>query len=587
MVYNLIRFVSIFLLIVVPHVSFGQFYLRGDVRTEKQVPLQNAKIFLHTSRTQYFSGPDGSFGIIMKQQSDSVTVSLEGYEPVTLWVRADTWQKIVLKTIISKSAKNENKLISLTLDKSLEHSADFSVSDETYFKLVENDFISTAVFPHTGYSLNVNKASYSNVRRFINGGSQVPPDAVRIEEMINYFNLPNTPPEAGNEFSVHTSISSCPWKEQDRLLFIHVNARTLDLNNIAPANFVFLIDISGSMDDEKKLPLVQAAFQLFVKNIRPIDTVSIVTYGGGVLIKLPPTSGAEKHKIINAIEELYADGDTPGEAALQTAYKLAERTFNHNGNNRIILATDGDFNVGETAEKELEELVTRYKNKGIYLTCLGVGQGNFKDSKLQVMAKKGNGNYAYLDDLQEAEKTLVTELTQTMYAIADNALMDVEFNPAEIKQYRLIGFDNRRTAINGGENILEGGEVGSGSSILTIFQYTPVNTDTLPTGKTIANLNIRYNQGRDTTLKNYSFLATDNYSTFEKLAEQYKFATAVTAFGLKLKKSDYAKISWDLITSLSTNVNASDFLQTEFATLVEKARNIYEPPGKKKKRKKK
>lgn len=569
-------------MLLVTNIASGQHYLRGDVRTDKNVPLQNAKIFLHTPRTQYFSGSDGSFGIIMRQPQDSITVSLDGYESQTIFVKANEWQKIVLKTILTKSTKSKNKLISVTMDKQLAKTSRFSISDETYFQMVENEVIQTKIFPNTGYSLNVNKASYSNIRRFISSGSEVPPDAVRIEEMVNYFNLCYEEPEPGNDFKINSYLSECPWKNTDQLLFVNVNARKLNLDSIAPANFVFLIDVSGSMDDELRLPLVQSAFQIFIKNIRPVDTVSIVTYGGGVTIWMPPTAGSETTKISKAIEELVANGDTPGEAALQTAYKLAESTFMKNGNNRIILATDGDFNVGETGEKELEELVARYKNRGIYLTCLGVGSGNLKDSKLQVLAKKGNGNYAYLDDLKEAEKILVQELTQTMYAVADDALVNIEFNQSMVQQYRLIGFDNRRTAITDGENILEGGDVGSGSGVMAIFQITPTNLDTIPSDEWLAKVKVSYQPGKNAAPRNVEYTVNDNYISFEQLPHGYRFSTVVAGLGLKLKRSEYANITWDKLMLMTAYADRNNFLENEFVTLVEKAMYIYEPKRKKK-----
>lgn len=580
--FKLIRIITL-LLLLCTNGAYAQYYLRGDVRSEKSAPLQNARILIHSSKSLYYSGTDGSFGIIMRQQEDTITVSLDGYEPVTMPVRVDVWQKVVLKTIINKSAKNKNRLISLTMDKQQSKTVNYKISNETYFKLVENDFIDARTYPSTGYSLNVNKASYSNARRFINGGSEVPPDAVKIEEMINYFNNSYVEPDAGKDFKVCTYVTACPWQAKDQLLYINVNARKLALDSVPPANFVFLIDISGSMDDEKKLPLVQAAFQLFLENIRPVDTVSIITYGGGVLIRLQPTSGEEKDKIKQVIDELEAIGDTPGEAALLTAYQLAEKTFIKKGNNRIILATDGDFNVGETNEKALEELVARYKNKGIYLTCLGVGTGNLKDSKLQVLAKKGNGNYAYIDDLQEAEKILVTELTQTMYAVADNALLHVEFNPSVVSQYRLIGFDNRRDALSDGENLLEGGEIGSGSQVMAIFQITPTQLDTIPNDKLIADLHLSYQSGRDTTKKLLEYSVKHDYKRFDELPSGYQFSTIVTAFGLKLKRSEHASISWDQLLNMITWVKPKHFLEEEFLQLVEKASYIYEPKRKKKK----
>ncbi len=407
----------------------------------------------------YTTGTDGSFGISTPFPYDSLAVSMDGYETQTMRVKADSWQNIVLKVSATVAAKNRPRLISISKDHRHENKFNAALGDETYFKLIENAPINTADFPNTGFSLNVNKASYSNVRRFINMGSKVPPDAVRTEEMVNYFNLDQDYPEGKEMFKIKSRLTSCPWNAGSQLLFINVNARKIDLENVPPGNFVFLIDVSGSMDMPNRLPLLKAAFQLFAKNLREVDKVSIVIYGGSVAVWLQPTAGNETTKICKAIEALEAAGDTPGERALQTAYKVAESSFITGGNNRIILATDGDFNVGQSSERALDELITKERQSGVYLTCLGVGMGNFKDSKLQTLAKRGNGNYAYLDDLHEAEKVLVYELAETLYAVADNTFLNINFNPAMVKRYRLIGFDNKKDAIAEPDNELEGGEI--------------------------------------------------------------------------------------------------------------------------------
>ena len=260
----------------------------------------------------YFTGTYGGFGITTKTLLDSLTISVDGYEPKSLKVNADQWQYITLKILPSNVNSNRPKLISVT--KNLEHTSKVKwfIDNETYFQLVENEYVNADKFPNTGFSLNVNKASYSNVRRFINMKSAVPPDAVRTEEMINYFNLHYREPKNGDIFKFESQLTSCPWDMEKQLLFLNVNAKKLDLNMIPPGNFVFLIDVSGSMDMPNRLPLLKAAFQMFVKNLRPIDTISIVTYGGTVGIWLQPTGGAEKEKIIKSIEELSASGDTPG-----------------------------------------------------------------------------------------------------------------------------------------------------------------------------------------------------------------------------------------------------------------------------------
>lgn len=581
------------LFILIGWPAAAQYYFRGEIKNEKNQPLGNAKIFLHSAKTYFYSGAShGSFGFTVKNLYDSITVSLDGYETKTIRVKTDIWQNIILKVSESAISKSKPKLISVTKDLKQGSRLNWFTGDETYFQLVENEFVQAAGFPNTGFSLNVNKASYSNVRRFINMNSPVPPDAVRIEEMINYFNLRYREPEAGQLFRLETQLTSCPWNKMAQLLYLNVCAKKLSLDRIPPGNFVFLIDVSGSMDMPNRLPLLKAAFQLLVKNLRPVDTISIVTYGGSVGIWMQPTSGAEKEKIIASIEDLTAAGDTPGESAIRAAYQLAQSTFIKGGNNRVILATDGDFNVGEKSEKALDELITLQKQSGVYLTCLGVGMGNFKDSKLQTLAKKGNGNYAYLDDIAEAEKVLIQELTQTFYAVADDVFMNVIFNPAMVKQYRLIGFDNKKEAIAESDNDLEGGEIGSGSSTLAVFEIIPTeqNLSALQTkmGENLASLQLRYSLCNDTSSKVMLSAAPQNFTQFDSLDRTWQFATAVAMFGMKLKQSEFIRnASWEQIIDMGRrSADASQYLQKEFVGLVQKAQELYEPSKKKKKKKK-
>ena len=566
----------------------SQYYLRGEIRNEKNQPLQNAKILLHSNNHLYFSGTTGGFGITTNKLMDSVTISLDGYEPKSAKVNSDQWQNITLKILPSNVNSNKPRLISVT--KNLDHSCKVKwfIDNETYFQLVENEYVKAEKFPNTGFSLNVNKASYSNVRRFINMKSAVPPDAVRTEEMVNYFNLHYHEPEKGKIFRFESQLTSCPWDMEKQLLFLNVNAKKLDLDKIPPGNFVFLIDVSGSMDQPNRLPLLKAAFQMFVKNLRPIDTISIVSYGSSINICLQPTGGAEKEKIMKTIEELEASGDTPGEAAIMTAYSLARSTYKEGCSNRVILATDADFNRGETSEKAMEDLITKERQGGIYLTCLGVGMGNFKESKLATLAKKGNGNFAYLDNINEAEKVLIKELTQTFFAVADDVFMNLKFNPALVKEYRLIGFDNRRDAIADSTIDLEGGELGSGNSVLAIFEIVPA-TDRLFKPETfpkemVANIETRYSLCNDTALLTMNNSCLANYVEFKNIDKDLQFATAVAMFGLKIKQSKYVKeVDWLDITKIATDsYDASSYLQTEFIGLIRKAEEIYSTKKRKK-----
>jgi len=576
------------LAILIANFATGQFYLRGEVKSDKNIPLQNVKIFVHSAHVQFQSGNYGSFGFTVNKAYDSLTFSLEGYESKSLYVKTSEWLNVVLKTNLAIASKQKQKLISVIKDQEFSGRYKWFASDETYFQLVENDYVSTGKFPNTGFSLNINTASYSNIRRFLNTQSRVPPDAVRVEEMINYFNLYYQQPPNGDIFQVRSHLASCPWNAEKQLLYININAKKLDLDKIPPGNFVFLVDVSGSMDDEKRLPLLKTGLKSLVSNLREKDKVSIVTYGGSVAVWLQPTHGNEKQKIINSIEELTAGGDTPGESAIRLAYKVAESTFIKEGNNRVILATDGDFNVGETTDKAMDELISKQKQSGVYLTCLGVGMGNLKNSKLEILAKKGNGNYAYLDDQMEAEKVLVKELTQTFYAVADDVYMNISFNPAMVKQYRLIGFDNKRDALADMSNDLEGGEIGSGNSTLAIFEISPTDQNKFTTGTSVADdiatLNLKYGLCNDTATKNIIYNVKDDFVKFDRLDKELQLATAITMFGLKLKQSKFfPEVDWPTIINIGiASANRTEYLQNELITLLEKAQKIY--PDKKKKK---
>ncbi len=575
------RFFLYFFFSVLANVAIGQYYLRGEIKDEKNKPLPNAKIFVHSSRTLFISGTSGDFGINEKVLYDSLTITLDGYEKTTVRVKTDQWQKIILKLTADAVSKNQPKLISMTKDMSQSSFRQWFASDETYFQLVENEYVESALYPATGFSLNVNKASYSNVRRFLNMSSLVPPDAVRTEELINYFNLNYKQPHGDSLFAVESNLTNCPWNNKEQLLYVNVSAKKIALDKVPPGNFVFLIDVSGSMDMPNRLPLLKAAFQLFVKNLRPIDTVSIVTYGGFVQVWLSPTSGVEKEKILKSIEELEAEGDTPGESAIRVAYQVAKSKFIKGGTNRVILATDGDFNVGETSEKALDELISNQRQTGVYLTCLGVGMGNFKDSKLQTLAKKGNGNYAYLDDIHEAERVLVKELTQTFYAVADDACMNLKFNSEYVKSYRLIGFDNKKEALADTLNNLEGGEIGSGSGVMAIFEIVPTEKNLqLVNSKSvieIAQMDLNYSLNQDSIIKKIHYNANTVFTPINQVNKELKFAAAVTMFALKLKKSKYYnEQSWSFIKSFSkSSADETNYLQKQFLILLDKAIKLY------------
>lgn len=555
----------------------AQYYLRGEIKDEKNQSLQNVKILLSSDKNTYYSGSSGGFGITVRALYDSITLSLDGFETKGIKLKTDVLQQITMKTLSSNISKGRQKLISITKDQQFSSTNNWFVSDESYFSLVENETVSVNKFPNTAFSLNINKASYSNVRRFLNTKSMVPPDAVRIEELLNYFNLHYKEPENNAVFSIESQLSDCPWNAESKLLFLNVNARKLDMEKVPPSNLVFLIDASGSMDMPNRLPLVKAAFQMLVKNLRAQDTISIVAYGGTVSVWLKPTSGADKETIIKSIEELTADGDTPGESAIRMAYTLAEKTFIKNGNNRVILATDGDFNVGEVSEKALEDLITKERKTGVYLTCLGVGMGNFKDSKLETLAKRGNGNYAYLDDIREAEKVLVKEVTQTFYSVADDVYLNVHFNPAVIKSYRLLGFDNKRDALAETNGELEGGEIGSGNSVLAIFEVTLAGSDSLSNSAYPAQVSLKYTLPTTKIVKELKHDCLNNYKAFEEIDKEFQFATSIAMFGMKLRQSKYFPITdWSNTEKIALmSYNPENYLQKGFIDLIAVAKKIY------------
>ena len=555
----------------------AQYYLRGEIKDEKNQSLQNVKILLSSDKNTYYSGSSGGFGITVRALYDSITLSLDGFETKGIKLKTDVLQQITMKTLSSNISKGRQKLISITKDQQFSSTNNWFVSDESYFSLVENETVSVNKFPNTAFSLNINKASYSNVRRFLNTKSMVPPDAVRIEELLNYFNLHYKEPENNAVFSIESQLSDCPWNAESKLLFLNVNARKLDMEKVPPSNLVFLIDASGSMDMPNRLPLVKAAFQMLVKNLRAQDTISIVAYGGTVSVWLKPTSGADKETIIKSIEELTADGDTPGESAIRMAYTLAEKTFIKNGNNRVILATDGDFNVGEVSEKALEDLITKERKTGVYLTCLGVGMGNFKDSKLETLAKRGNGNYAYLDDIKEAEKVLVKEVTQTFYSVADDVYLNVHFNPAVIKNYRLLGFDNKRDALAETTGELEGGEIGSGNSVLAIFEVTLAGSDSLSNSAYPAQVSLKYTLPTTKIVKELKHDCLNNYKAFEEIDKEFQFATSIAMFGMKLRQSKYFPITdWSNTEKIALmSYNPENYLQKGFIDLIAVAKKIY------------
>lgn len=461
---------------------------------------------------------------------------------------------------------------------------EYNAIDEPGFKAVANNPIST-------FSADVDTASYTNIRRMIEQGytiDNIPEGAVRIEEMLNYFTYDYKLPEGDEPFGVTTMIGDCPWNEDTKLLQIGLKTEKIDLSEAPPSNLVFLLDVSGSMYSADKLPLLQKSFSMLVNELTEKDTVSIVTYAGEDKIILDGESGANKENIIAAINQLEAGGFTNGADGINTAYKLAEENFIQDGNNRIILATDGDLNVGVSSESDLKKLVTDKKKSGVFLSVLGFGTGNIKDNKMETLADKGNGNYSYIDSVGEAKKVLVDEMGATLVTVAKDVKLQVDFNPAYVKGYRLIGYENRTLATEDFEDDKkDAGEIGAGHMVTALYEIIPADSaqevssteskyQNAEENKGIENgewlnLKIRYKEpdGDESILKEY-FVTEDCYKAEQ--TEDFYFAAAVAEFGLLLRDSEYkGNASFENIRSLLKKVDTeSDDYKDEFAYLVKK-----------------
>lgn len=428
---------------------------------------------------------------------------------------------------------------------------------ENYDRIYENDFLRVTANPLSTFSIDVDAASYSNIRRFINDSQMPPKDAVRIEELINYFDYDYPAPDDERPFAVTTEIASCPWQEDHLLLHIGLQGKRIPMEGLPPNNIVFLLDVSGSMNMPSKLPLLKSAFGLLVDQLREQDRVAIVVYAGAAGLVLPSTPGNDKQTIRDAIEMLQAGGTTAGGAGITLAYSVAQQNFIENGNNRVILATDGDFNVGVSSDADLVRMIEDRRKSGVYLTVLGFGFGNLKDSKLEQLADKGNGNYAYIDNLLEARKNFVSELGGTLLTIANDVKIQVEFNPAKVSAYRLIGYENRLLSREDfADDTKDAGEMGAGHSVTALYEIIPagvesgLTTDSLKyqvvgirpdaiDGPELLTINLRYKTPGDSTSQLLTQSVKEPGSDTSGTSDNFRFAAAVAEFGMLLRGSEY------------------------------------------------
>ena len=467
---------------------------------------------------------------------------------------------------------------------------------EKYGRINENEFREAVNSPLSTSSIDVDAASYSNVRRFINQGQLPPADAVRIEELINYFNYKYPEPDGDEPFSISTELAACPWEPTHKLVHIGLQAKRIPLANAPANNLVFLIDTSGSMNSPDKLPLLKSAFKLLTDQLREQDRVAIVVYAGSAGLVLSSTPGSDKKAIRSAIDKLEAGGSTAGGAGIKLAYEAGRDNFMPSANNRVILATDGDFNVGVSSDGELLRLIESERKSGVFLTVLGFGAGNIKDSKMELLADKGNGNYAYIDTIHEARKVLVSGLGGTLNTIAKDVKVQVEFNPATVQAYRLIGYENRlMRADEFNDDKKDAGEMGAGHSVTALYEVIPVGVRAkLPTvdplryqsrdanpedfaSNELMTVKLRYKAPKDDTSAMFARSVMDEDTGTGSASENTRFAAAVAEFGMLLRDSKlkgHSSFENCLALARESRGEDSEGYRAEFISLVEKSAEL-------------
>lgn len=466
---------------------------------------------------------------------------------------------------------------------------------EEYNSLIENVFQETKNNALTTFSIDVDRAGYSNVRRMLNGGIMPPKDAIRIEEMLNYFDYDYPQPTDNKPVTINSEFSDSPWNKGLKLLQIGIQAKKISTENLPASNLVFLIDVSGSMGSAEKLPLVKQALYLLIDQLRPQDKVALVVYAGAAGVVLPSTSGADKNKIRDALEKLNAGGSTAGGEGIKLAYKIASDNFVKEGNNRVILASDGDFNVGVSSEAELKNLIENKRESGVFLSILGFGMGNYKDNKMETLADKGNGNYAYIDNLQEAQKVFVHEFGGTLFTVAKDVKLQLDFNPKYIKAYRLIGYENRMLRNEDfNDDKKDAGEMGSGHTVTALYEIIPVGVESKYLKKVdktkyqeakvltkeansneILTVKLRYKSPVENTSKLMEKVIIDQHIVFDKTSENFRFAAAVAEFGLLLRQSEFSgEAHYEQVIDLAKKAKGVDEegYRAEFIKLVKTAK---------------
>jgi Ca-activated chloride channel homolog len=552
----------------------------------------------------------GRFSIKVKNEKSILVVSAAGYTKSELRIGKKTELAVRLKT-------SEEKLEEVVVTGFDEAVKTYMMSDvtvsrippsgyyhqnipefntEDYDGINENGFHKTTDDPLSTFSIDVDAASYSNVRRFINSGTLPPDGAVRIEEMVNYFHYDYPQPTGNDPFSINTQVSTCPWNNKHKLVLIGLQGKRIPVEELPASNLTFLVDVSGSMEEENKLPLVKSSLKMLVQQLRKKDRISIVVYAGAAGLVINAANGTEKRKINDAIDGMEAGGSTAGSAGIQLAYETAKKNFIRNGNNRVILCTDGDFNVGASSDDELERMIEKERESGVYLTVLGYGMGNYKDNKMQKLADKGNGNHAYIDGGNEAKKVLVNEFGGTLFTIAKDVKLQVEFNPETVGGYRLIGYENRLlNKEDFKDDKKDAGELGSGHTVTALYEIIPAgqksdflkDTDplkyqeqkkTTTSNNDLFTVKFRYKKPDGVNSVLIENVVSNETIAFDSASENLRFASAVAEFGMLLRNSPFkGNSSFKSLLEIARSAKDGDAegYRQEFISLAEKASKLY------------
>lgn len=590
----------------------AQITVSGTVKDEKGIKLSGVNVLIKGTNTGTVTNHDGFFSVVVKDLNATLLFTKKGLQALEYKLNQEKTIQVVMKPAIQivdtlvvvdnkREIQNEYPMFgnvrNLSGVNSGSYSRDFIVEDyntEEYDLISENSFKNAKDNPVSTFSIDVDKASYSNIRRFLNSGQKPIKDAVRIEEMINYFDYDYPDPQGEHPFSIYTEYSDCPWNKSNRLLHIGIQGKRLDYNDFKPSNFVFLIDVSGSMSPQNKLPLLKQSFIKLLDTLGRNDKVSIVVYAGAAGLVLPPTPAYQKEKIKAAIENLKSGGSTAGGAGIQLAYKTAEEGFIQDGNNRVILATDGDFNVGVSSTSELVRIIEEKRKTGIYLTILGFGMGNYKDGRMEQISNAGNGNYFYIDGIKEADKVFGREMRANLFTIAKDVKIQIEFNPMNVKSYRLVGYENRLLNKEDFEDDKkDAGELGPGHTVTAIYEITPndstdvsqesddlkYQSDRVLSGNTneLMTLKFRYKLPEGDKSILIEQIVNNEPISIQKSSEAFRFSAAVAIFGMLLRDSEYKGISdYGMVMELAKNAFGKDPYgeKKEFLELLRKAKEI-------------